>query len=101
MTAGPLDETWAAWTARIAADIAALTEDDWLTLAVRVPSRASSTYAAGRAPRGWRRGRARSAAPARVPDVFCQVRRDFRGEERFTLRGGSNCPEELFAWRVL
>jgi hypothetical protein len=75
MTAGPLDETWGAWTARIAVDIAALTEDDWLTLAVRVPSRASSTYAAGRTPRGWRRGRARSAPPTRVPDVFCQVRR--------------------------
>lgn len=74
MTAGPLDETWAAWTARIAADIAALIEDDWLTFAVRVPSQASSTYAAERAPR-WRRGRARPAPPTRVPDVFCQVRR--------------------------
>ena len=46
MSAGPLDETWEAWTARIAADLAALTDDDWLTFAVHVPSRASSTYAA-------------------------------------------------------
>lgn len=75
MSAGPLDETWEAWTARIAADLAALTDDDWLTFAVHVPSRASSTYAAERAPRGWRRGRSRPAHPARVPDVFFQVRR--------------------------
>ena len=75
MTAGPLDETWAAWTARIAADLAALTDEDWLTFVVHVPSQASSTYAAQRAPRGRRRGRTRAAPPTRVPDVFCQVRR--------------------------
>ncbi|MBC9820809.1 hypothetical protein [Terrabacter sp. MAHUQ-38] len=75
MTAGPLDETWEAWTARIAADLAALTEQDWLTFSVHVPSRASSTYAAERAPRGWRRGRARPSHAAPVPDVFLQVQR--------------------------
>jgi hypothetical protein len=75
MSAGPLDETWEGWTARIAADLAALTEEDWMTFAVHVTSRASSTYAAERAPRGWRRGRSRTSHTARVPDVFFQVRR--------------------------
>jgi hypothetical protein len=74
-----LEETWEAWTARIAADLAALTEDDWMTFTVHVPSQASITYAGTRAPRGWRRscGRSggRSGGPARVPDVFVQVRR--------------------------
>ncbi len=54
MSDGPLDETWEGWTTRIAADLAALEEDDWLTFTVHVPSHASSAYAATRAPRGWR-----------------------------------------------
>jgi hypothetical protein len=74
-----LEETWEAWTARIAADLAALTEDDWMTFTVHVPSQASIAYAGTRAPRGWRRsgGRpgGRSGGPAGVPDVFVQVRR--------------------------
>ena len=82
-----LEETWEAWTARIAADLAALTEDDWMTFTVHVPSQASIAYAGTRAPRGWRRSGARSGGrsgggsgglsggPARVPDVFVQVRR--------------------------
>ena len=78
-----LKETWEAWTARIAADLAALAEDDWMTFTVHVPSQASIAYAGTRAPRGWRRsgGRSggrpggRSGGPAGVPDVFVQVRR--------------------------
>ena len=74
-----LEETWEAWRARIAADLAALTEDDWMTFTVHVPSQASIAYAGTRAPRGWRRsgGRpgGRSGGPAGVPDVFVQVRR--------------------------
>jgi hypothetical protein len=78
-----LEETWEAWTARIAADLAALTEDDWMTFTVHVPSQASIAYAGTRAPRGWRRsgGRSggrpggRSGGPAGVPDVFVQVHR--------------------------
>src|SRR5205085_10414484 len=49
--------------------------DDWLTFTVHVASRASSSYAAERAPRSWRRGGARPAPQARVPDVFVQARR--------------------------
>ena len=74
-----LEETWEAWTTRIAADLAALTEDDWMTFTVHVPSQASIAYAGTRAPRGWHRsgGRpgGRSGGPAGVPDVFVQVRR--------------------------
>ena len=74
-----LEETWEVWTARIAADLAALTEDDWMTFTVHVPSRASIAYAGTRAPRGWRRSGARSggqsAVQAHVPDVFVQARR--------------------------
>jgi hypothetical protein len=73
MSGRDLEETWEAWTARIAAHLAALTEDDWLTFAVHVPSRAESTYAAERAARGRRRGR-RPGQPPRVPDVFVQAR---------------------------
>jgi len=72
---GPLEETWESWTSRVAADLAALTDDDWLTFTVLVPSRASSTYAAERSPRSWRRGGARPAPQAQVPDVFVQARR--------------------------
>ncbi|KRF35762.1 hypothetical protein [Terrabacter sp. Soil810] len=75
MSEGPLEESWESWTTRIAADLAALTEDDWLTFTVHVSSQAASTYAAERAPRGRRRGGARPARPARVPDVFVQARR--------------------------
>ena len=75
MSDGPLEETWESWTSRVAADLAALTDDDWLTFTVHVASRASSTYAAERAPRSWRRGGARPAPQARVPDVFVQARR--------------------------
>ena len=75
MSDGPLEESWESWTARIAADLATLTDDDWLTFTVHVPSQASSTYAAERSPRSWRRGGARPAPPARVPDVFLQARR--------------------------
>ncbi len=75
MSDGPLDETWESWTSRVAADLTALTDDDWLTFTVHVASRASSTYAAERAPRSWRRGGARPAPRARVPDVFVQAQR--------------------------
>jgi len=75
MSDGPLEETWESWTSRVAADLAALADDDWLTFTVHVASRASSSYAAERAPRSWRRGGARPAPQARVPDVFVQARR--------------------------
>jgi len=75
MTDGPLEESWEAWTARIGADLAALTEDDWMTFTVHVPSQTTSAYAGTRAPRGWRRSGGRSGARTRVPDVFVQVRR--------------------------
>ena len=81
MTGGgpdPLDETWDAWTSRVATDLAALDDDDWVTFTVHVQSQASSTYAAERAregPRGRRRSGARPAPQARVPDVFVQARR--------------------------
>jgi hypothetical protein len=75
MSDGPLDETWASWTRRVGGDLAALTDDDWLTFTVHVPSQASSTYAAESTPRGWRRGGARPVRVARVPDVFVQARR--------------------------
>ncbi|WP_256795039.1 hypothetical protein [Terrabacter sp. Ter38] len=75
MSDGPLEETWESWTSRVAADLAVLVDDDWLTFTVHVPSQASSTYAAERSPRSWRRGGARAASPARVPDVFLQARR--------------------------
>ena len=75
MSEGPLEESWESWTTRIAADLAALTEDDWLTFTVHVSSQAASTYAAARAPRGRRRGGARPARPTHVPDVFVQARR--------------------------
>jgi len=75
MTDAPLEETWESWTSRVAADLAALADDDWLTFTVHVASRASSTYAAERAPRSWRRGGARPAPQGRVPDVFVQARR--------------------------
>jgi len=75
MSDAPLEETWESWTSRVAADLAALADDDWLTFTVHVASRASSTYAAERAPRSWRRGGARPAPQARVPDVFVQARR--------------------------
>lgn len=78
-----LEETWEAWTARLAADLAALAEDEWMTFTVHVPSRASIAYAGTPAPRRWRRPGARSGArsgtrsggQAHVPDVFVQVRR--------------------------
>ncbi|WP_323096147.1 TY-Chap domain-containing protein [Intrasporangium sp. YIM S08009] len=73
-----LEETWEAWTARMATDLAALTEDDWMTFTVHVPSRASTEHTethGTRAPRGWRRAGARSSGRPRVPDVFVQVRR--------------------------
>jgi len=57
MTGGgpdPLDETWDAWTSRVATDLAALDDDDWVTFTVHVQSQASSTYAAERAREGTR-----------------------------------------------
>ncbi|MGO4599811.1 hypothetical protein [Terrabacter sp. 2RAF25] len=74
----PLDETWDAWTARVAADLAALTDDEWVTFTVHVQSRASSTYAAERAPsrhRRWRPNTTPHGEPTHVPDVFVQARR--------------------------
>ncbi|MFM6851746.1 MAG: hypothetical protein ACKOVB_21845 [Terrabacter sp.] len=74
----PLDETWEAWTARVAADLAALDDDEWVTFTVHVQSRASSAYAAERAPtrhRGRRRARSAGGDAPRVPDVFLQARR--------------------------
>lgn len=74
-----LEESWEGWTARIGADLAALTDDDWMTFTVHVPSQASSAYAGTRAPRGrrwsggWSGGQA--GGQTRVPDVFVQVRR--------------------------
>ncbi|GAB3879356.1 hypothetical protein [Terrabacter terrigena] len=74
----PLDETWEAWTTRVAADLAALADDEWVTFTVHLRSRASSTYAAEQAPsrqRRWRRTRGPGGEPAPVPDVFVQARR--------------------------
>ena len=74
----PLDETWEAWTARVAADLAALDDDEWVTFSVHVQSHASSAYAAERAPanhRGRRRARSAAGDAPRVPDVFVQARR--------------------------
>ncbi|NUR80944.1 MAG: hypothetical protein HOQ21_10925 [Dermatophilaceae bacterium] len=77
----PLDETWEAWTARVAADLAALADDEWVTLTVHVQSRASRTYAAEQdrahaTGHGWRRVFSHPPTrPAAVPDVFVQARR--------------------------
>ena len=71
----PLEETWEAWTHRVAADLAALEDDEWVTFTVHVQSQASSAYAAERTTRGWRRIFAPPGHPARVPDVFVQARR--------------------------
>ncbi|GAA2740993.1 hypothetical protein GCM10009868_05320 [Terrabacter aerolatus] len=81
-----LEETWAAWTTRLGADLDALAGDDWMTFTVHVASQAtqaSGAYAGTRAPRGWRRSGARSRARSgarsgartRVPDVLVQARR--------------------------
>jgi hypothetical protein len=75
MSDDPLEESWEAWTTRIAGELDALADDEWLTVTVHVGSRASSTYAAGPGRRSWRRGGSRAAPPARVPDVFVQARR--------------------------
>ncbi len=74
MSDGPLDETWEAWTARIAADLAALEEDDWLTFTVHVPSHASSAYAAdaGSAADGARSGAAAGSGRPTCPTSSCR-----------------------------
>lgn len=81
----PLDETWEAWTTRVAADLAALDEEEWVTFTVHLQSQASSRYAAEHdrsrsSPHGWRRVFTPRVAtphgqPARVPDIFVQARR--------------------------
>ena len=76
----PLDETWEAWTTRVAADLEALDDDEWVTFSVHVGSRAAGGYAEGdhertpRSRRGWRRVLA--SDDHRVPpDAFLQARR--------------------------
>jgi hypothetical protein len=85
----PLDETWEAWTDRVAADLADLADDEWVSFTVHVQSQASSAYAAGphgrpRAAHGWRRvftqpghlnPPGHPSHPPPVPDVFVQARR--------------------------
>jgi len=80
MTPDWLEETWEGWTARIAAELGALADDDWMTFAVHVPSKASGTDAAEAAKAaapGRRRRRAASTAPrgSAVREVLLQVRR--------------------------
>ncbi|WP_076262869.1 TY-Chap domain-containing protein [Intrasporangium flavum] len=71
----PLEETWEAWTARIAADLTDLAEDDWMTFTVHVPSRAAVEHADPRPRRGWRRGAACPGDRPSVPDVLVQASR--------------------------
>jgi hypothetical protein len=77
----PLDETWEAWTTRVAADLEALDDDEWVTFTVHVQSRASGAYAEGaherppRSRRGWRRVLSPTNHPSRVPEAFVQARR--------------------------
>ncbi|MEO7446946.1 MAG: hypothetical protein ABI336_01625 [Humibacillus sp.] len=67
-------ESWTGWTTRIAADLNALDEGDWLTFVVRASAPSPSPYAAAPAPRRWRRRGDRTIAPTRVPDVLMQAR---------------------------
>ena len=85
MSDGPLEETWESWTSRVAADLAVLIDDDWLTFTVHVPSQASSTYAAERSPRSWRRGGARPA-----PRLGCPTSSSRRGGSRACSRSSAS-----------
>ena len=67
-------ESWPGWTTRIAADLDALGEGDWLTFVVRASAPSPSPYAAAPAPRRWRRRGDRAVTPTRVPDVLVQAR---------------------------
>ena len=71
---GYTDETWEAWTARIAAELTALTDVDWLTFTVHVDSAASTAYAAEQAPRRWRRPFGSSPSGPAASDAFVQAR---------------------------
>ena len=74
MTGHP-DETWERWAQRVADDLVALDESDWLTFSVHVESTAAATYAAQQAPRKRRRPFAPSASTPAPADVFVQARR--------------------------
>jgi hypothetical protein len=69
MTSPHPEESWDAWTRRVAADLAGLPEGGFETFAVHV----AATSTTPDAPRRRRRGRAPSTPPA--PDVFLQARR--------------------------
>jgi hypothetical protein len=67
-------ESWPAWTTRVAADLAALTEGDWLTFAVRVDESAPSPDVARPTRRRWRPRGVRPVTQPRVPEALVQVR---------------------------
>jgi len=71
---GHPDESWAAWTHRIAGELAALGAGDWLTFTVHVESTASAAYAAQQAPKKWRHPFSQSASTSPSADVFVQAR---------------------------
>jgi hypothetical protein len=73
MTGHP-DETWEAWSRRIAGELAGLGHADWLTFTVHVDSTASAAYAAEQSSHTWRRPRGQSGAGKGAPDVFVQAR---------------------------
>ncbi len=84
MSPDPAQESWEAWTTRIGAELAALTEEDWLTFTVLVRSSASREQAAGGrsgrsggsgGTKAWRQGVERPDRRPPVPDVFLQARR--------------------------
>ena len=68
------DETWEAWTARVARELAHLGPDGWLTFVVHVESAVAVEGRRREARRGWRRAFAPPAPPPPVPDVFLQAR---------------------------
>jgi hypothetical protein len=68
------DETWEAWSARVAIELAQLGPDDWLTFVVHVDSTAVVAEERREARRGWRRAFAPPPLPPPVPDAFLQAR---------------------------
>ena len=68
------DETWEAWSAHVASELAQLGPDDWLTFVVHVDSTAVVAEERREARRGWRRAFAPPPLPPPVPDAFLQAR---------------------------
>ena len=72
--ADPTDETWEAWTARVARELVQLGPDGWLTFVVHIDSAAAVAERRAQARRGWRRAFTPPPPPPPVPDVFLQAR---------------------------